>query len=145
MALKEIDDKEISQKICDSELQNLRIILLLKKKLSETVTSVLASGHNQNYVSKLLEVGQPKVSILKNNIEQSCLSETKCIKYLKMLGVYTITDSGQEYFKKSVKFYTNEDIEKRKLVKNIKNRKNKARRKVKFSKLAIPSNHKPTC
>ena len=123
MALKKIDDKEISQKICDSELQNLRIILLLKKKLSETVTSVLALGHSQNYVAKLLQIAQPKVSMLKNNKEQCCLSETMCIKFLKMLGVYTLIDSGQEYFKTGVKFYTNEDIEKRKLEKNIKNRK----------------------
>lgn len=145
MALKEIDEKEISQKLCDGELQNLRIILSLKKKLSETVTSILASGCGQNYVAKLLDIDQPKVSMLKTDVESLSLSEAKCIKFLKMLGIYTITDSGQEYCKNSVKYYTNEDIEKRKLAKNIKNRQREAKRKAKFSNLAIPSNHKHIC
>lgn len=107
MVLQEIEGKSISQTICENEIRHLQIILQLKKKLSETISRLMEEGWAQIDLATILGVNQSKISRYKR--QKEAVSESICIKHLKILEVYTIIDSGRRYIPNGIMFYTNKD------------------------------------
>lgn len=128
MTLKQGD--EISEEILKNDIMHLNIILHIKKslrkELSKTVSEILKQGWKQKYLAKILDIDQPKISQIKNQCPKFCFSEIVIVKFLKILGVNTIIDTGQKHISDMIKFYPREDANKllyqslEKLKKNVK-------------------------
>jgi len=110
MVSEEIENKEISKQICKNDTIHLNIMLhirkSLEKKLSEVVLELMEKGFKQQFLAKILDVDQPKISTMKKMCSTQVFSIEKMMKYLRLLGVYTIIDTGQEYIVDTIKFYT---------------------------------------
>lgn len=122
MTLKE--DKEILEGILNNDIIHLNLMLHIKKslqeELSKTVSVLLKQGWTQGYIAKILEIDQPKVSIIKRNTPKMNFSVSMLIKFLRILGVYTIIDTGQDYISDTIKFYTDKKMKKTKMKKTKK-------------------------
>ena len=82
---------------------------ILREELSKTVSELLEQGFRQKYLAKILGIDQPKISLIKRNSPKIDFSDSIMMKYLRILGVYTIIDTGQEYISDTIKFYTDEE------------------------------------
>lgn len=111
MTLKE--DKEILEGILKNDIIHLNIILhinkRLRKELCKTVSAIIRQGWKQKYLAKILDIDQPKISQIKNQCPKCYFSEIMMMKFLRILGVNTIIDTGQKYISDMIKFYRSED------------------------------------
>lgn len=113
MGLKE--DNKMLEEILKNDIIHLNIILHIKKslrkELSKTVSEILKQGWKQKYLAKILDIDQPKISQIKNQCPKFCFNEIVMVKFLKILGVNTIIDTGQKHISDMIKFYPSEDGE----------------------------------